>query len=105
MLFRRLPASLKPARWRWTDMIGDQQDMAARLRTVLPTHWFPDVAPVLDGLLNGLATGWSSIYNLRQYVKAQTRIGTASDIWLDIVALDFFGSRVARRVNQSDDSL
>lgn len=85
-------------------MIGDQQDMAARLRAVLPTHWFPDVAPVLDGLLNGLGTGWSYIYDLLQYVKAQTRISTASDIWLDVIALDFFGSRIIRQSNQSDDS-
>lgn len=85
-------------------MTGDQQDMAGRLRAVLPTHWFPDVSPVLDSLLNGLACGWSSIYDLLQYVKAQTRISTASDIWLDIIAVDFFGSRVVRRPNQSDDS-
>jgi hypothetical protein len=37
-----------------------------------------------------------------QYVKAQTRIATASDIWLDIIALDFFGTRLARRRGQAD---
>ena len=85
-------------------MIGDQQDMAARLRAVLPTHWFPDSAPILDGLLSGLATAWSSIYSLLQYVKAQTRIGSASDIWLDVIAMDFFGTRIARWVNEGDDA-
>ena len=67
-------------------MTGDQQDMLARLRTVLPTRWFPDSAPVLDGLLSGLASGWSWAYQQLQYVKAQTRIATATDIWLDIIA-------------------
>jgi hypothetical protein len=83
-------------------MTGDQQDMLTRLRTVLPTRWFPDHAPVLDGLLNGLASGWGWAYQLLQYVKAQTRIATATDVWLDIVAHDFFGSRLSRRPGQSD---
>ena len=83
-------------------MTGDQQDMMARLRAVLPTRWFPDSAPVLDGLLSGLASGWSWAYQQLQYVKAQTRIATATDVWLDIIANDFFGGRLARRVGQSD---
>ena len=78
-------------------MTGDQQDILARLRTVLPARWFPDDAPVLDGLLNGLASGWSFAYQQLQYVKAQTRIATATDVWLDIIALDFFGGRLVRR--------
>ena len=74
----------------------------ARLRTVLPTRWFPDSAPVLDGLLSGLASGWSWAYQLLRYVKAQTRIATATDVWLDIIANDYFGDRLARRAGQSD---
>ena len=85
-------------------MTGDQQDITGRLQAVLPTHWFPDSAPILEGVLSGLASGWASIYGLLQYVKAQTRIGTASDIWLDVIALDFFGSRIVRLTNQSDDA-
>ena len=83
-------------------MTGNQQDMWARLRAVLPQRWFPDTAPVLDGVLNGLACGWSLAYDLLQYVKAQTRIATATDIWLDVIALDFFGTRLVRRCRQSD---
>jgi hypothetical protein len=83
-------------------MTGDQQDMLVRLRTVLPASWFPDTAPVLDGLLSGLAAGWSWAYQQLQYVKAQTRIATATDIWLDIIASDFFGNRLARRAGQGD---
>ena len=76
--------------------------MLVRLRTVLPARWFPDDTPVLDGLLSGLAAGWSWAYQQLQYVKAQTRIATATGIWLDIVALDFFGHRLVRRAGQSD---
>ena len=83
-------------------MTGDQQDMMARLRTVLPTRWFPDSAPVLDGLLSGLASGWSWAYQQLQYVQAQTRIATATDVWLDIIANDYFGGRLGRRAGQSD---
>lgn len=83
-------------------MIGDQQDILGRLRAVLPLRWFPDRAPVLDALLRGLASGWSSVNQQLQYVRAQTRIATATDIWLDIIAQDYFGSRLRRRAGQGD---
>src|SRR5215469_8998697 len=83
-------------------MIGDQADMAGRLRAVLPSRWFPDATPVLDGLLNGLGAGWAWAYGLLECVKAQTRIGTASGVWLDVIAQDLFGSRLMRRSGQSD---
>lgn len=85
-------------------MFDDTKGMLARLQMVLPTRWFPDRTPVLDGLLNGLAETWSWLGSLLRYVAAQTRIATASDMWLDIIALDFFGDRLTRRSNQSDDA-
>jgi hypothetical protein len=86
-------------------MLGDQQDMLMRMRAVLPTRWFPDNAPVLDGVLGGLANTWSWAFRLLSYVRAQTRIATATDIWLDIIALDFFGDRLVRRTGQGDEIL
>lgn len=83
-------------------MTGDQEDMLARLRAVLPARWFPDRALVLDGLLSGLAAGWSWIHEMLQYVRQQTRIATASDVWLDIIAFDFIGDRLIRQSGQSD---
>lgn len=35
-------------------------------------------------------------------MKAQTRIATATDVWLDIIAQDFFGDRLIRRTGQDD---
>jgi hypothetical protein len=86
-------------------MTGDQADMERRIRAVLPTRWFPDVAPVLDGLVSGLAWSWSWLYALLAYAKAQTRIATASGIWLDMIASDYFGLRVARGAGEADDGL
>ena len=37
-------------------------------------------------------------------MQAQTRIATASDVWLDVIASDFFGDRLRRRAGQSDDA-
>ncbi len=77
-------------------MVGDQQDMVTRLKAALPAGWFPDSTPVLDALLQGLASAWSWSYGALQYVKDQARISTTTDVWLDVVASDFFGSRVTR---------
>jgi hypothetical protein len=83
-------------------MTGDQTDMFGRIKAVLPSRWFADSTPVLDGLLSGLAWAWSWAYSLLLYVKTQTRIATATDVWLDVIASDFFGSRIQRRPGQGD---
>lgn len=83
-------------------MTGDIQDFVLRLRSVLPTRWFPDDSPVLDGVLTGLASCWSGIFDALTYVKAQARISTATDVWLDAIARDYFGTGGCRRNNQTD---
>lgn len=85
-------------------MVGDQQDMQSRLMAVLPSRWFPDEAPVLGAVLQGLASAWAWVFGTLQYVKAQTRIATATGVWLDVIAQDFFGSSVIRAVGQQDDA-
>lgn len=85
-------------------MIGDQADFAARLKAVLPSSWFTDEPPVLDALLGALAAAWALLYSLLQYVQAQCRIGTATDIWLDIIAVDFFGEGLNRKAGEGDNS-
>jgi hypothetical protein len=85
-------------------MTGDQSDIQARIKAVLPTRWFADTTPVLDGLIAGLGWAWSWVYSLLNYVQLQTRIATATDVWLDIIADDFFGGRLQRRANQNDDA-
>jgi hypothetical protein len=87
-------------------MTGDTADMVARIKSVLPPTWFPDSgSPVLDGLINGLASGLAQSYALLAYVKQQSRIATASGVWLDIIAGDFFPGFIVRRTAESDTSL
>jgi len=83
-------------------MTGDPADMAARLRALLPSRWFADEAPVLSALLGGLGSFWSRLHGFVAYARAQTRIATATGAWLDMIARDFFGRRVARRVAEGD---
>lgn len=85
-------------------MIGDQADLARRLRSVLPARWFGVHTPVLNTLLDAVSAGWTFMYDLLQYTEKQTRIATASDIWLDLVAQDIFGSRLLRHTGQSDEA-
>lgn len=82
---------------------GDQQDVLARLKAVLP-HWFGDSNPILDGLLAALAWAAAFVYSLWAYARLQTRILTATDGWLDLIAADFFGSALQRQSGQSDSS-
>ena len=85
-------------------MIGDTTDISARIKAVLPTRWFPDETPVLDSVLAGLASAWSSLYGLLATVRLQSRIATASDQFLDGASADFFGAALPRRSNEPDSS-
>lgn len=83
---------------------GDQDDMLSRLKALLPTTWFSSANPVLDGLLSAAAYTLSWFYSLYLYAALQTRIKTATDGWLDMIANDFFGPTFYRRSGQSDAS-
>lgn len=82
---------------------GDQSDIFGRLKSLIP-RWFGDGASVRDALLQGLAWASSFIYSLITYTRLQTRIKTATDGWLDMIAADFFGATLLRASNQSDAS-
>src|ERR1700727_986655 len=90
---------------------GDQSDMLARLKAVLPSGWFPlsvvgqpSNTPILDGLLSGPAWALSWVYTLIEYANDQTRIATATDVWLDLAALDYFGGNLTRNPGESDSA-
>ena len=83
-------------------MVGDQADFVTRILAVLPKRWFGDNSPRLSALVNALAIPWVFLYDLLQYVKAQSRISTATDDWLSLVALDFFGRELARIEDEGD---
>lgn len=81
---------------------GDIQDIVQGLKSALPRGWFSGSTPVLDALLTGLATAWSEMYSIYQYVSTQARIRTATGIWLDLAAQDFFGNNLPRQANELD---
>ena len=84
-------------------MTGDQNDIAGRIKSVLP-RWFGPASPLLDALLQGLANASAFVYQLYLYAKLQTRLLTATDGWLDMISADYFGAALPRTANQSDAS-
>lgn len=84
--------------------IGDNTDMWGRLKNLLPAGWFGDNNPIRDALLWGYANALAWGYTLYLYAKDQTRIKSASDGWLDLIGLDFFGNNLVRYANQTDAS-
>ena len=83
-------------------MTGDTNDMLARIKAVVPARWFPDATPLLDGMTTGLAETGSWLHALLADVQRQTRLATATGGFLDMIAHDYFGSRLPRRAAQSD---
>ena len=86
---------------------GDTNDMASRIRAVLPVSWFrvpseENTTPVLSGVLTGLGQAWEVVYTLLSYANLQTRIATATGFFLDMIAADFFAGDLVRRANEQD---
>lgn len=76
--------------------IGDQANIVVRLAGLIPNSWFPDDAPVKTSILNGAAGPLSWAYSLYSYSLLQSRIATATGVWLDRIAFDFFGTAFPR---------
>ena len=85
-------------------MTGDLADIVARFSAVLPKRWFAEQSPNLDALLTSIATPWVWLYNLICDVISQTRLATASGDWLDLIAVDYFGQKLNRKLNEPDFS-
>jgi hypothetical protein len=84
---------------------GDAGDVAARLRALLPSNWFPfGSMPVLDSILAGPAAVLSGAYQFLGFVKAQMRLPTSSGVFLDFLSCDFFGYGLLRRAGEADSS-
>ena len=81
---------------------GTTGDMLARIKLALPANWFSDSSPNLDTILTGLASAWSLLYGLVQSVRLQARLATATGIFLDLAAQDYFGAKLARRAGEAD---
>jgi hypothetical protein len=79
-----------------------------KLLSKLPSSWFSDSAKtqggILYALLKAFANGLDYVEAGAAYVKAQTRIGTATDDNLEKIAFDFFGDNFDRRSGEPDES-
>ena len=56
----------------------------------------------LNAILTSLATPWVWLYGLIKFVIQQTRLSTATTDWLDLIAFDFYGSKLGRKPNEGD---
>lgn len=86
---------------------GSAEDMIRRQASILPP-WFgpPGTTPPILGIPMAMAAdvaAWA--YEFVMYVRQQSRIKTATGGWLDLIAWDFFGNRLRRRLGQADESL
>lgn len=77
--------------------VGDQGDIVSRLQRLMPNGWFSvGVVPLRDAILTGFANMFAFAYSLLAYVRLQTRIATATDGFLDLIAYDFFAHDLTR---------
>lgn len=81
---------------------GDQPDLLKRLKALLPSNWFGDSPTLVNATLQAYAYAGAFVFSLYVYAKQQTRITTATDGWLDMIAADFFGTGLIRPTGQSD---
>lgn len=85
--------------------VGDQDYFLRSIKQTLP-HWFGNSeTPILDAILKAYAWAGSFLYSQLAYVRLQTRIKTATDDNLELIADDFFGpGNFPRDQGESDDS-
>lgn len=79
-------------------------DFVALMQSLLPKSWFTRPAPVLTGVLTGVAYPLWAVYQQIAALKTQARLQTASGEMLDIAAYDFHGVNFARVENETDTS-
>jgi hypothetical protein len=82
--------------------LGDQSDFTSRLLRLLPTGWFPSVAPRLNAALQGAAASLAAAFTMLSFVKAQSRIQTASGSFLDLISQGYFGGSLPRLQYEAD---
>lgn len=76
---------------------GDSKDLLARVKQLIPSRWFSTGAPIRDAIMGGISDTAAWVYSLTDYVKTQSRIATATGLWLDLIAFDFLGLYIRRK--------
>jgi len=83
-------------------MIGDKDDIVARLQRWLPQGWFPSDGTRINSILSGFASVLATIWTAIAYVTLQTRLATTTDGFLDLASRDFFGPVLPRLPGETD---
>lgn len=83
---------------------GDSNDMQSRLVSLIPSGWINGVATYAPAIIGAIGDQLSIAYSLLQYAISQTRITTATGVFLDLISLDYFGFNLLRRTSEADAS-
>src|SRR6266550_1991725 len=75
---------------------GDAADILSRVKHLLPSRWFAWVAPYRDAVIGGLSDLASWSYSWIIYARLQSRLATATSLWLDILCYDFLARNLLR---------
>ena len=85
--------------------VGDREFFKdLMLRHQLPTGWFDEEGPVINAVLDALASAPAFDFNQLLYVAQQNRLATATEMNLDLIAEDFFGKGMFRRRKGEGDA-
>lgn len=76
---------------------GDTLDILARVKRLIPFRWFQWAAPLRDAIIGGLSDCAANGYSFILYARQQSRLATATGIWLDILCYDFLRRHLLRR--------
>lgn len=79
-----------------------QAAVTTRLKYLIPNGWF--ASALKNAVLTGISNAYTFIYALLEYLEPQTRISSATDGFLDLIAADFFGETLRRKSGQTDPS-
>lgn len=86
-------------------MIGDSTYFKNLLLEHLPHGWFDPEGKIINALAAAMADPSAQNFALIRFVSQQTRLQTSTEIWLDILADDWFGKNTfKRRKDETDDS-
>ncbi|UGY15102.1 hypothetical protein HAP48_0042360 [Bradyrhizobium septentrionale] len=75
---------------------GDSDDILRRVRRLLPRRWWQWGAPLRDTILGGLSDLAAWCFDWTTYARKQTRLATATGIWLDVLCYDFLQRHLTR---------
>lgn len=76
---------------------GSSGDIHLRVLATLPRRWWRWQAPVRTWIIGGIADSAAWCYSWIPYAALQSRIATATGMWLDLIAYDFLGRFLLRQ--------